>query len=69
MVHGTQKATKHWLSRLQAEDFVAALDAAGVDAQAFLATGLKHGEANDVIGAPDDQLLTPTILSFFDDCL
>lgn len=51
-----------------AADFVDALVDAEVEAQLLDASPLTHAQVNEVIGAPGDRVVTPTLVEFLSDC-
>ena len=54
--------------RATAAAFVDALESAGADATLLDARPLDHAQVNAAVGAPDDQVVTPTLLEFLGDC-
>jgi arylformamidase len=50
-------------------EFIEALEAAGAEVSALDALGLSHGDVNRLIGAPNDQAMTPEIEQFTKACL
>ena len=54
--------------RSTAAAFVDALDAAGADASLLDARPLDHAQVNAAVGAPGDQVVTPTVVEFLSDC-
>jgi acetyl esterase/lipase len=54
--------------RATAALFVDALESAGADATLLDARPLDHAQVNAAVGAPDDQVVTPTLVEFLADC-
>ncbi len=50
------------------DGFLADLAAAEIPADVIDAQGLSHEEVNDVLGEPDDDVMTPPTRTFFADC-
>jgi acetyl esterase/lipase len=51
------------------DHYAATLDDAGVRFAIINAVGLSHAEVNQVAGSIDDDVITPTMSAFFDECL
>jgi acetyl esterase/lipase len=49
-------------------EFIAALQAAGIEATLVNATSLSHEEVNNQIGAPDDTVMTEPLMDFLTGC-
>ncbi len=51
------------------DSFADTLNAAAVPFAIVNAVGLSHAEVNEVAGRDDDDVITPTMAAFFDQCL
>lgn len=51
-----------------AQTFADILTAAGIDATVVDANPYTHEDVNDAVGDPTDETITPTLVTFLDDC-
>jgi acetyl esterase/lipase len=53
---------------LLSEEYADAVRAAGASAEVFDARPLGHEDVNRLLGAPGDEVVTPVVAAFLDDC-